>query len=480
MRTLAVLLCALAAASVAGCSKRPAETPAEAYSPGWMRAGDGTPPNVLLISIDTMRHDHTGWTGRWEKSFTPALDELATKSTRFGAATTPATATRPAVASLFTGLYPGRHPARTNSFRLGTALPRISTSLANAGYQSAGFTGNGLLDQKAGFLEGFATSEVFETYFGSLDSQIADAGIEWLAARDPSRPFFLWLHMMDPHGPYLSAPAEVQGQVPFDDGLGGGELAPHDQNYGNGVIPRYQVLRASKRAPFYRRRYRAEVHWADRQIGRVLAALERAGLDRSTLVILTADHGESLGEHDAYFQHGWYVYEPSANVPLAFALPGKIPAGQSLGGNASLVDVFPTLLAGLGLPTPAGLEGEDLGPLLRGIARENPRGPVFVTAPKESRIVGVRDGRFKLIYTPAPVEGARAERPFDPPGWQLFDLAADPGETRDVSAEHPAVTDRLKGAILEWMRAHKLESPASSPKVDPATEERLRQLGYIE
>lgn len=445
-----------------------------------MKAADGSSPNVLLISIDTMRHDHTGWTGRWEQSFTPVLDEWAAGATRFAAATTPATATRPAVASMLTGLYPGRHPARTNSYKLGKSLPRLSTSLAAAGYRNAAFAGNGLLDEKAGFLAGFDDSEIFTTYLGSLDREIVDAGIAWLRAHKSDQPFFLWLHLMDPHGPYFSAPAEVRDNVPHDDGLGGGELPLHDHNYGNGVIPKYQELAASRRAPFYRRRYRAEVHWADRQIGRVLQELERTGRERNTLVIVTADHGESLGEHDAYFQHGWYVYEPSANVPLAFSLPGRIPAGRVLEDNASLIDIFPTVLAGLGVPAPGELQGADLGPLLRGSEQPPERGPVFVIAPKESGIVGAREGRFKMIHTPAQPPTASAGRPFDPPGWALFDLQADPGETRDVAAAHPEVAKRLQAAILEWIREHRFDRPAPTAVVDRATEERLRQLGYIE
>jgi arylsulfatase A-like enzyme len=472
-------LAALALLLLAACPQGGGDSASNAPVPGWMRAEDGARPNILLLTIDTLRHDHTGWTGRWKKSFTPHLDAFATEAARFSSATTPASATRPAVASLLTGLYPGTHPVRNNKTSLDGRHILLPEVLAAAGYDTVAFYGNSLLGPKGGFQKGVEVHEDFSGYLGSLDEKIADRGVEWLQKRPHGgEPFFLWLHFMDPHGPYFSAPVAMRAKVPLHDELPRRELSIGTGNYGNGVIPKYQKLAAGNGSALYRRRYRAEVAWMDLQIGRVLSGLAAAGFADNTLVIITADHGESLGEHDAYFQHGWYVYEPSVNVPLAFRLPGRIEGGRVVDANVSLVDLFPTLAAGLALPDAPSSEGRDLSRLLQGGRDANP--PSFVVSIRENKLIAVRDGRFKLVHTPRPAEGSAAPRAFDPPGWRLFDLEADPGELHDVSAQFPAMRRRLQALILDWQAGHEGPSPPPEAPVDRKLEERLRQLGYID
>src|SRR5262249_42822488 len=158
----------------------------------------------------------------------------------------------------------------------------------------------------------------------------------------PAQPWFLWVHFMDPHGPYDSPPSATEGLGV--DALADKELPFSTTNYGLGVIPKYQQLDDLHRAREYRRRYLGEVQSTDAQIGRLLDLLDSSGLRQSTLVLLTADHGESLGEHDYYFQHGWFPYEESLHVPLIVRFPGIAP--RRVGGPVSLVDVLPTVLGG--------------------------------------------------------------------------------------------------------------------------------------
>ncbi len=446
-----------------------------------MREPSGARPNILLITIDTLRADHLGWSGRWSRSFTPNLDAFGRESTVFDHATAAATATRPSIASLLTGLYPGRHPVRENHDRLGEDAVPLGEVLASAGYASALFSGNGLIGREGGFADGIDTTRGFERYLGSADREIADHALTWLSKHTSGKPpFFLWLHFMDPHGPYLSAPPEIRREVPFTDGLPERELPTSDRDYGRNVIPKYQKLLGPPRASTYRRRYRAEVRHTDVQVGRVLDALAAAGADRDTLVIVTADHGEGLGEHTAFFQHGWLVHEPGAHVPLALRLPGRIPAGRRIEEPSSLVDVLPTLLHGLDLPAAARLEGRDLSPLLAG--DRLPPTPLFIASAKKNRLVAVRAGRFKLVHTPAVPAVVRQHGPVDPPGWQLFDLAQDPGELHDIARERPDVTARLRKLIETWEATHgaavrAAPTPATS---DEKLERRLRQLGYAE
>ncbi len=476
--------------------------------PGWMRDATGVRPNLLLITIDTLRADHVGWSERWPQSFTPNLDAFGRHSTIFLNASSAATATRPAVASLLTGLYPGRHPVRENRDRLDASALSLGELLAEAGYLSALFSGNGLIDHDGGFAQGVPTVENFARYLGSSDTRIADRAIEWLKARPANgQPFFLWLHFMDPHGPYFSAPLAARKQVPFDDGLPDHDLPVAKGNYGRHVIPKYQMLQVPRTASAYRRRYRAEVRHTDAQIGRVLAEIDRDGLRDGTLVVLTADHGEALGEHDTFFQHGWLVHEPAARVPLALRLPGRVPEGKRIDQPVSLVDLFPTLVGGLDLdvavdtvaPTvdassarhrPSGgtsprgpslpAEGRDLAPLLGGTRL--PTAPVFVASARANRLVAVREGRFKLVHTPAVSRDVYRQGPVDPPGWTLFDLEKDPGELHDLANQEPRVTERLRGMIDDWEATHlpHTKQPTTSPSTDPVLEERLRKLGYTD
>ena len=446
-----------------------------------MREPAGARPNILLITIDTLRADHVGWSGRWARSFTPQLDALGRESTVLANATAAATATRPSIASLLTGLYPGRHPVRENHDQLDADAVPLGELLAGAGYTSALFSGNGLIGRDGGFADGINTVKIFARYLGSADREIADHALVWLERHgDGKTPFFLWLHFMDPHGPYFSAPPEMRREVPWADGLAERELAISDRDYGRNVIPKYQRLLGPARASTYRRRYRAEVRHTDLQVGRVLEALAAAGRDADTLVIVTADHGEGLGEHAAFFQHGWLVHEPGARVPLALRLPGRIAAGRRIDEPASLVDVLPTLLHGLDLPSAVTSEGRDLSPLLAG--GKLPAAPLFIASAKKNRLVAVRVGRFKLVHTPAVPPVVRQHGPVDPPSWQLFDLARDPGELHDIASERPEITARLRALIESWEATHGVATGAGAAKAapDPKLERRLRQLGYAE
>jgi membrane-anchored protein YejM (alkaline phosphatase superfamily) len=231
------LLCTLL---LSACTNTP-QTDAATIGEGWMRNAAGEPLNILRISIDTMRHDHTRWTGRWTDSFTPHLDEFASEATRFAAASTTATATRPAVASLLTGMYPKAHGVEANRHTLSQSQETLAQILTQSGYSSAAFIGNGLLSEKGGFHQGFEKAKTTSAYMGSLDEEIAENGIQWLRDREQGRPFFLWLHFMDPHGPYFSAPPRIRQEVPRHDGLGdrklsaqrASRLSREDRRFGN-------------------------------------------------------------------------------------------------------------------------------------------------------------------------------------------------------------------------------------------------------
>ena len=260
-------------------------------------------------------------------------------------------------------------------------------------------------------------------------------------------------------------------------------VLPHGAiNYGPDILPKYQKLKGDLESGVYRRYYRAEVRWMDRQFGRIVRALDELDLRSNTLVIFTADHGESLGEHGYHFQHGAMVYEPTANVPLAFRLPGRIEAGRRIDTNVSLVDLFPTLAEGLGLPDAPATDGRSLRNLLHG-GRDAETPSFVVSGWGRAKAVAVRRGSFKLVHTPSLVAAAEPTGEA-PPGWKLFDLQSDPDELLDASLAHPEIRDELQSILLAWA-ADRNKPAAALPTARPTPlpsdlAERLRRLGYLD
>jgi arylsulfatase A-like enzyme len=466
------LLCVLLAE---GCTQRE-PTPKER---GWLRLGDGQRANVLLITVDTLRADHVSCYGTRFGELTPNLARFAKDATVFTAAATAAPSTLPALASLHTGLYPGRHNVRTNLVQLeGSRL--IAETLRLNGYTTAAFYGNSLLDRKSGFVRGFDKYVSFVAASGPADVQGAELAREWLGAK-PQAPWFLWVHFMDPHGPYDSAPSSWSETIDAKDPLPDRELPISPTNYGLNVLPKFQKLPGLTRASEYRRRYSGEIRSTDEQIGRVLAAVDELGLQGTTLVVFTADHGESLGEHECYFRHGWFPYEDNVHVPLLVRLPGRMFAPPRIDDPVSLVDVVPTLLAALDLPAFEPLDGRDIAGLLGGASL--PEAPVFSVTAYFNQMTMIRKGKWKLVHTPpppAPFAGdpwAGFYRPAEQ--FELYDVDEDPNETRDLYSAEPQRAAALWAELARWRAAHKIpigQRPA--PKLDEDLRKRLEALGY--
>jgi arylsulfatase A-like enzyme len=397
----------------------------------------------------------------------------------FEQASTPVPATLPALASLLTGRYPGGHPVRTNTGRLSPGIPVLAEVLTAAGYSTGAFYGNSLLGSRSGLDRGFQAYTSFVPLSGPSDAEGARLASAWIA--EPlSEPWFLWVHFMDPHGPYTASPIPMSGAGEAVDPLPDAVLPFSATNYGLGVIPKYQRLGDLDHASEYRRRYRGEVQLTDTQVGRLLAVLDEHRLWERTLVVLSADHGESLGEHDYYFQHGWLVHEPSLRVPLIVRVPAG-DRGRRVQEPVSLVDILPTMLAGLDLPLPPGLEGRDLRPALAG--RDVEVGPSFAVSAYLNQVTAIRRGAWKLVHTPVPPTAA----PGDPwaafyarqASFALFDLTNDPGELRDLAGEQSERARGLQEELLAWEKVHGIPfGERNQVDLDPATRERLDALGY--
>ena len=410
----------------------------------WPGGRAQAPPSVLLISIDTLRADRLGSYG-YAAAATPILDRLAARGLRFEQAATVAPLTLPAHASLLSGTFPTFHGVRDNgSFYLGDELTTLAESLSARGYRTGGFVGAFVLDRRWGIAQGF------DHYFDGFDlsrydmaagldaaqrpgSEVVDQTLAWLAegsAQDPERPFLAWMHLYDPHSPY-TPPDPYRTRFP----------------------------------PTMQGAYDAEIAATDAQVGRLLDYLESVGrLDR-TLVVVVADHGESLGEHGEQ-QHGFFVYDAAVRIPLIVAGPG-VPA-RVVSDQVRIVDVMPTILDLVGVETPPAVQGVSLMPLARGEALD-------LLAFSEtwypryhygwSELSAVKDGRYKFIAAP------RRE---------LYDTASDPGETTDLAASNPRMADALERGLRDIVARTTTTAVPQQPRtVEPEVEERLRALGYV-
>jgi arylsulfatase A-like enzyme/Flp pilus assembly protein TadD len=390
--------------------------------------------NLLLVTLDTVRADHLGSYGDRGAS-TPALDRLAREGVRFAEAQTAAPLTLPAHATLLSGLLPLHHGVHANGLgAFPTDRPTLATELGAAGYASAAFVGAFVLDRRFGLGRGFDSydDEIPHGPEGpSLEAErpgaaVVDRALAWLG-KERAAPFFAWVHLYDAHFPY--APPE-----PY-------------------------------RSRFAAAPYEGEVASVDAQVGRLLDFLASTGRDRDTVVVVAADHGEGLGEHGER-AHGLLLYESTLRVPLLLRAPGVLPAGGVVRQPVGLVDVAPTVLDLLGAPVPGGLDGRDLAAALR--AGKEPE-PAALYAETEypatfgwTALHALRLGNSKLV------RGVESE---------LYDLAADPAETRDLAPLRVAETAALERPLVAWLRSAPPAAALAPP--DEETRARLSSLGYL-
>jgi arylsulfatase A-like enzyme/Tfp pilus assembly protein PilF len=416
---------------------------------GWIlvarpRLGRGLPGatgrNLLLVSIDTLRADHLGCYG-YAGAQTPRLDALARSGLRFARATTVVPLTLPAHTSLLTGTFPAWHGVRDNGgFYVGDDQVTLAELLRDKGYRTGGFVSSFVLDERWGIAQGF------ETYFDDFDlekygdkggmdviqrpgSETVDHAVSWLAA-DHDRPFFAWVHLYDPHTPY-EAPEPFRSRFPAT------------------LVGAYD----------------AEIAVADAQVGRLLDALEVSGRRGDTVVVVTGDHGEMLGEHGEP-THGFFVYDAATHIPMIVSGPGVPP--REVGDQVRIVDLMPTSLELLGVPIPKAVQGVSLMPLVRGqrlslMAQSESWYPRYHYG--WSELLSVQDERFHYIRAPRP---------------ELYDLQADPREAADRSREDAARMSTLDRALdAHLQRTASATAPTGPQAVDSETEEKLAALGYV-
>jgi len=426
--------------------------------------------NVVLVTLDTTRADRLSCYGHTIRT-SPNIDALADTGVRFEAATAQASLTPVSHASIMTGLLPPNHGVRVmyaeSGYRLSETIPTLATVLQERGWQTGAF------------LSAFPVSEFFglDSGFDRLDNGIRDnvddvmterASGEWgfdLAANqrrsdrttdlaldwlgEAHAPFYLWVHLWDPHDRKLLPPDELLTEFLIEESASANER--------NRAV------------------YDAEIFYIDQQLGRLFDRLQALGHWEDTLVVVVADHGQGLGDHDHWAHR--LLYEEQIRVPLIVRVPGG-PQQKVVREPVSTTDIYPTVLGALEIELPGRVDGRDLGPLMLG--KGLPSRPIYAEAlngydlsastmlrkrPQDDILYALIDGVWKLIY-----------RPNAPETSELYHLEEDPGEARNLFGEGVEQERRLVDALLEMDPF--VEGPFGEA-ADEEVLERLRSLGYL-
>jgi arylsulfatase len=461
-----------------------------AAEPGRDAPAEMDRPDLLLITVDTLRWDHLGCYG-YPKGTSPSIDALARDSVVFDRAYVPIPKTTPSIASLMTGLYPQSHKNLELRRRLPDVHDTLAERLLDAGYRTAGIVGQYNLHRTMGLNQGFETySDEFPTLApsksqgGKFDAfsekradTLVDEAVAWLA-EPRSDPSFLWVHFMDPHAAYDPPP-------PHDETFAGENYEERDLPVERIHLQAYEPPKTS--LAYYLQRYDGEIRYLDDQIGRLLDALRESGRYDSTMIVFTTDHGEFIGDPDGsgvpYFSHGTTLSEGEIRAPLLWKLPvdweGRA-APRREPGVVETVDVMPTLVELLQLQS-IDADGRSLEAAL--LDEGELADAAAYTYSYEANTLSLQSGEWKLVYYPGHSLAMFFMREID------IDEVTDDGKTvlyRLPSLEtvdEPEITRRFRKALFDRLERVFERSAAGFPLNDsiddPDTIRRLESLGYL-
>ena len=398
------------------------------------------PPNIVLITIDTLRADRLGCYG-YRRAYTPVIDKLAADGLRFSRATAQVPLTLPSHYSILTGTLPLEDGVQDNSTGNVDGPPLVSQILKKDGYQTAAFVSSYVLDSSFGLDRGFDTySDKFDvSLVASSDlsslrwpaETVVHRSIDWIGKAHA--PFFVWIHLYDLHTPY-SPPERFRQMFP---------QSPYD----------------------------AEIAYVDSSIGTLLSFLRAKGLSKNTDIVLTADHGEGLGDHQEP-GHGYFVYESTLHVPLVVWLPKLGTAGRVIDRLVESIDIAPTLLRLAELPSETAMQGEALCEVSNAMecARNDSERWAYFESMYPQRefgwapLRGVKNDRFKYIDAPRP---------------EFYDLRSDREEQHNLYDERPAIAAEMKQKLDSVVLEYAHEPAARRAEFSPESQKRLAALGYL-
>jgi len=410
--------------------------------------------NLVLITLDTARADAFGVYGQTLPT-SPAIDRMAREGVLFDDVTSASPSTLPSHATILTGLLPIAHGVRSNTgYVLSEQETTLAEILAGRGYVTAAEIAAPVIGRETGLAQGFAAYrepgdfdiERKQILLADVSSEegrrrievherdgadITRRGLEFVAeARKSGQPFFLWLHYFDPHVVY-------QARSGFHPDL---DASP----------------------------YHEEIRYVDHQVGRILDALREGGLRERTLVVLTADHGEGLGEHDEQ-THSFFVYDSTLRVPLVLWGPQSVPRGRRVKAPVRTADIVPTVLDWLRLPSPPGIQGRSLRPFVTGRTQPGPPAPGYAESIEPLALFGtsmlrsLRVGPWKYIHKLEP---------------ELYRVDEDPGELRNRAADHPERLEEMRQRLVAFVREGGRDRQARE-ELDATRRAQLQALGYL-
>lgn len=428
--------------------------------------------HIVIYLIDCLRADHVGAYG-YDRAITPNIDLFASEAVVFENAFAQSSWTRPAVVSLFTGIYPRVHGVQGDLDVLPQDLPYLPEILQNAGYETAAVVTNGMVSQKFGFGRGY-------TYFERLAEQhrhspeihqqsdrLNEVVFDYLARRSEPKPLFLYAHSTDPHAPYLPRQPFLDE---FASGVENPEIGRHDRVENLKTLAPQEVdgLRDDLVAL-----YDAEIAFNDAHFGRFLQELKDRGLYDDSVIVLVADHGEQFFEHGRW-QHGLDLYQEVLHVPLIVRFPSGRWAGRRVARTVEHIDLLPSLMDFIGLEWPVGIHGHSFLPALRSPDDAQDVRPSFACLarrPDTRQLRSVILGAAKLIFNDV------SDRPKDVS--EFFDLKEDPLERDNLAGQRPVEAGVLRSLLsrtdASWKKREGVEAV-----LDKDLEENLRALGYLE
>lgn len=437
--------------------------------------------NVILLTIDALRADHLGCYG-YKRNTSPNIDKFASNGVLFENTVAQIPKTGPSVSSIMTSQYMQSAGVYRNGEKLSRKKKTIAERLFDLSYFTAAFLTNANLIYGSGHEQGFV---LFNNYHTAPAEKVLEGAVDWLEGNRLKK-FFLWIHLLDPHGPY-TPPAKYRSMFVDDPFYDGAKTTPskHYKTYsGNnsndilGSIPEYQLINGIDKVDYYIAQYDAEIFYMDEALRSLFETIENLGLQKNSIIIIGADHGESMGEHDYYFEHGMFVYQGNVNVPLIIKYPGG-PQGKRVPQIVQNIDITPTLLDFLGVNIKEEwwkkffsrqdrMEGKSLLPLIKGETREENFAVSEIPHEYDDhRSVMVQKGRWKFIMN-------------SDKGDELYNLAEDHDEKNNQAEKHPELVKELRGHIRDIPKAAKKKGPEDNIKFGKKEKEELKALGYLQ
>jgi len=418
-------------------------------------------PNILLISLDTLRSDRLPCYG-YDKNTAPWLCQIAAEGAQFDRSWAQTPATDGTHSSLFTSRHPYEHGKLGHTTRLGDEHLTLAEHLAAQGYRTAAFASSMKFIPNSGFDQGFETYEHHPKVHKSKRSARVNAAAASVMAEPGDAPWFIFAHYFDVHAPY-HAPEPYGSRFLVGEALKPAQTVNVIRRDQNGKQKATPAVLASLRS-----QYDGQIAYLDHMLASLWPAIQ-ADTDRPTLVLLTADHGEAMKEHD-FLGHGIFLYEELLRVPLIVWYPGVVPAGRRIQTPVQSVDVYPTLVELAGLPVPPGLSGHSFASTLRGGPEPSLRRALVLQAPKRSALlVSEPAGLFK--YT---------ERHRSEPSPRLVRVDGPLASESDVSDQFPALRQQLEAHMGSLPVGRRAKAAQRRQDIGAEEEEELRALGYID